>query len=260
MTIRDIVLRFLKDNTTGQNIDLSSVLAPFDNDRTGIFVTLSILKKDGLIDISKHFGIVSGRESGKYRPLRQCNLQARLTPAGETYCKEHLINFDSMTDEEKMHKVLEYAIKTKPDQFSWDVSELTPAFDNALNEYEVQYLCQQLLDNGDVVDCITKDGFAIGINEKSKAAFHGKKYLKRSSNTATPPSIQIGTVQQVVSSTIHGGISQSSDSSSNKSTIEPKQINKNPINIKRIIKYIFWVLGAILTVYGIYEMLMKLNL
>ena len=170
------------------------------------------------------------------------------------------VKYESMSEGDKIQRLLKYAIETYPDKFGWNTSELATAFEDTLNEYELQHLGQQLIDNGDAADCITKDGFEIGINEKSKAALYSKKYLKgNSSNPIPQPTIQIGTVQQVFGSTVHGGLTQSSDSSSNKLTSEPKQINKSPINIKRIIKYIFWILGAILTVYGIYEMLIKLK-
>lgn len=133
-----------------------------------------------------------------------------------------------MTEGQKIHKLLKFAIETDPNRFGWTDVDLLPAFENELNVYEIQHLGRQIINNGDAADCISKDGFEIGINEKSKAAFYSKKYLKEFSKSAvtSQPTIQIGTVQQVVSSTVHGGFTQSSDSSINKiKTISAKADN-----------------------------------
>lgn len=87
---------------------------------------------------------------------------------------KHLI--DQMTEEQKVHRLLEFMAKTG--EYHWSPETLMPAFDNLLNESEIEYLCLILIDNGDVNDNRTKDGFAIGFSERSKSVFHGKKYLK----------------------------------------------------------------------------------
>jgi hypothetical protein len=173
------------------------------------------------------------------------------------------VKYQSMDKDEKIYRLLKYAIETDASRFGWTVNELMPAFEDALNEYEIQHLCEQLIENNDAKNLTTKDGFEIGIIEKSRSAFYGEKYSKSKQSVQIQPtsqSITIGTIQQIIESTVHGGLTQTSDSSSNKLTSEPKQVNKSPINIKKIIKYIFWVLGVILTVYGIYEMLIKLKM
>lgn len=167
-------------------------------------------------------------------------------------------NLNEMSSGQKIHKILEYVIRTKPDQFGWELDELTLAFDDLLSKHELQYLCQQLIDNGDAVDCSSKDGFCICIDDRSKGAYYGKKYLKANESIVNITTGDIGTIQKNYG-TVHGSMSQSSDSSSNKSTIEPKQISKKPISIKTIVKFIFWVLGAVLTVYGIYELILELK-
>ena len=138
-----------------------------------------------------------------------------------------------MTEGEKIHRVLEHAIKTNPDQFSWNMDELTPAFDNSLNEYEVQYLCQLLLDNGDVADCITKDGFEIGINEKSKAAFYSKKYLKNKPSQQTTVKVDIGQIQNIADSTINAPVSQSRDDLSRNKTYSNVTSAPTPADTKQ---------------------------
>jgi|GEM_PF-6888968 hypothetical protein len=98
---------------------------------------------------------------------------------------------------------------------------------------------------------------------KSRITISGIEYVNNMTKTNNDREGQtlifhgnVGTVQNLHAVNSSGN-SQSSDSSSNKSINEPKQNSKKPINIKTIIKYVFWVLGAILTVYGIYEMLVK---
>jgi hypothetical protein len=147
-----------------------------------------------------------------------------------------------MTDGEKIHILLTYVIETDPSRFGWDSSELTPAFNNALSEYEIQYLCQQLIDNSDAIDCTTKDGFAIGINKKSKAVFYGKKYLK--GNESSTVKVEIGQLQNISGSTINAPINQiGKDKFDNKtsSNIVSRVMSIKPQNKSKI-----WTISNIL--------------
>jgi hypothetical protein len=85
---------------------------------------------------------------------------------------------DALTDEEKIHRLLEFMLKSSPDKYSWSSEELQNAFENALDQYEVEYLAQRLIDDGIAHNRITLSGFGIGVSEKTKQAFAGKKYLK----------------------------------------------------------------------------------
>ncbi|MBX2961735.1 MAG: hypothetical protein KF687_04430 [Cyclobacteriaceae bacterium] len=163
------------------------------------------------------------------------------------------IEIDKMEEGDKIHKLLKYVVETDMERFSWSARELVSAFDETLTEYEVQCLLQKLIDNGDGVDCSSKDGFNIGINEKSKASFYSKKYIKSTNqNYINPqPIIQIGTIQQVVESTIHGGMIQSSGASSSKK-IERKTIRQESSMVKKIIISVIGGLILALILYYIF--------
>jgi len=143
---------------------------------------------------------------------------------------------DKMPDEEKVHRLLEFMWTTNPNKYDWNISELIPAFDDWQNEYAIKHLCKILIANKDVNNLETKGGFSIGFNENSKIAYHGNKYLKTS--TSVQPQLTIGTIQQNYG-TVHGAMTQSSDSSSNKS-ISPETTNN-----KSILKTISIIIGAI---------------
>lgn len=124
------------------------------------------------------------------------------------------VKYQTMSDEGKVHRLLDYVIKTEPNRFGWTASELMPAFENSLNEHEIRHICQQLIDNDDARDLTTKDGFEVGMIDKSKSAFYGKKYSKGKQTAQVSPThqtITIGTIQQVIDSTVQGGLTQSAD-------------------------------------------------
>lgn len=89
--IRETVLRFLYENNNGQLIDLVKLLEPFDNDATRKQVNelLNNLDKvDKYIFIDKEYRRMIGKNAGKYKPITQCKIKARLSPDGERYVKE----------------------------------------------------------------------------------------------------------------------------------------------------------------------------
>jgi hypothetical protein len=151
---------------------------------------------------------------------------------------------DSMTENEKVHRLLEYMWTTNKDRYDWDIKSLTPAFSNLLNEYELKHLCKVLIDNADVRDNRTKDGFSIGFIDEAKSAFHVKKYLRVTTQQPIV-SIQtgdIGTVQKNYG-TIGESMTQSRDDLSVKMTDNRKQVKQPTENPKRkISKYEKWTL------------------
>ena len=86
--IKDLVLKTLNDNG-GQNVKLTTVLLPYDSNRTDIRGVLFALEGDGLIKIDKDFNRLSTKYGGRYDTLGSITLIARLTPKGESYYKEH---------------------------------------------------------------------------------------------------------------------------------------------------------------------------
>ena len=121
-------------------------------------------------------------------------------------------NVNSMTDEQKIHKLLEFMWTTDKDRYDWDASSLMPAFQNVLNEYEVKHLCRMLIKNGDVRANETKDGFSIGFIDESKSAFHVKKYLRSTQQPIVNITTgDIGTIQKNYG-TVGGAMNQVSDS------------------------------------------------
>jgi hypothetical protein len=87
-TIKDLVLKRLNENG-GQNVKLTTVLLPYDSNRTDIRAVLFALEEDGLIKIDKDYDRLSTKYSGRYDTLGSITLIARLTPKGESYYKEH---------------------------------------------------------------------------------------------------------------------------------------------------------------------------
>lgn len=153
---------------------------------------------------------------------------------------------DSMTDGQKIHRLLEFMWTTDPNRFGWTPENLIPAFDGQIDENEIEYLLGELIDNMDVSDCRTKSGFEIGFISKSKAAYFGKKYLKNGNKELPPIKIEIGQIQNIDRSVINAPVSQSRDDFSlnktNANTINPP----TPAEIKHKPKT--WTLSNILFV------------
>ncbi len=152
------------------------------------------------------------------------------------------VKYKSMSDDEKVHRLLEYVVNNDPNRFGWTPSDLKDAFEDSLNEFEIRYICQILIDNDDARDLTTKDVFEIGIIDKSKTAYYGKKYKPKQS-TISPPgqqTINIGTIQQVIDSTVHGGLTQSADKiEKSTSTTAPNTIDDSKYNVlEKIVKYV----------------------
>ena len=75
--------------------------------------------------------------------------------------------------------------------------------------------------------------------DKSKSAFYGKKYLKNKTAQASPThqTITIGAIQQVIDSTVHGGLTQSADHVV-KSVSTNSQEGKQNSTLEKILIYI----------------------
>ena len=97
MDIRETVLRALFNDKSGLRIDIINHLIPFDNQRSEMTGVLVYLQRDGLIDIDNEFRQINWRTAGKYKPLSECKVKARLTPAGEAYCKNNFMKDDKPT-------------------------------------------------------------------------------------------------------------------------------------------------------------------
>ncbi len=87
-TIKDTVLKALSDNG-GQNVKLTTVLLPFDSNRTDIKGVLFSLEEDRLIKIDRDYNRLTTKSAGQYYTIGSITLIARLTPTGESYYKEH---------------------------------------------------------------------------------------------------------------------------------------------------------------------------
>ena len=173
-----------------------------------------------------------------------------LTAEGlKEFWKMNKEQLDKMPDGEKVHRLLEFMWTTNPNKYDWNISELIPAFADWQNEYVIKHLCKILIDNNDVNNLQTKDSFSIGFNENSKIAYHSNKYSKTS--ISVKPQVTIGAIQQNYG-TVHGAMTQSSDSSSNKS------ISPRPTNKKSILKTIGIIIGAIVGLVSIAYYVMEI--
>lgn len=97
MDIRETILRALYNDKSGRTIDIINHLMPFDNQRSEMTGVLVYLQRDGLINIDNEFRQINWRTAGKYKPLSQCKVKARLTPLGEAYCKDNFMKDDKPT-------------------------------------------------------------------------------------------------------------------------------------------------------------------
>lgn len=150
----------------------------------------------------------------------------------------------NMTDDQKIHQMLEFMLRTNPNKFDWTPLELMPAFADAISEHEIQYLCQILIDNNDVSDNRTKDGFSVGFIDRTRNAFHGKKYLK----TNKAPNFHINQVQNISGSIINSGVSQSLNYEGLRKTVNHSESQTEPLKKKLSSNLFFPILVAIITI------------
>ena len=158
------------------------------------------------------------------------------------------VKYDKLGNGQKIQKLLEFMVITSTPRFHWSSEDLGPAFEGALNKYEIEYLCKILIDDRSVVDAITKDGFGIGCNEHTKQVFYGKKYLTTSSNHQQTTNIDIGSIQNI-SGTVISGVKYNADSSVGKTeTVLPPKEESSVVK-KIIIGVIVSLIAAVILYY-----------
>lgn len=210
-------------------VNLYRQLIDKDEEEGKIDLLMQEMMRDGLIKYEDNYGVP--REWG----FVKLDVKGLKVNEAGGWLK---VKYETMSDEEKVHRLLGYILDKDPNKFGWTASELMEAFENSMNEFEIKYICQILIDNEDATDLTTKDGFEIGMIDKSKAAYYGKKYIK--ARQSPPHTVNIGTIQQVVGSNVKGGINQSADKVEKNITTAPVTItNKSETSImEKVIKYV----------------------
>jgi hypothetical protein len=171
------------------------------------------------------------------------------------------VEYETMSEGEKIHRLLKYIVESNSSNWEWTSESLMPAFEDALNKYEIEYLCGVLITNGDVADNRNKDYFAIGFTDISKSAYFGKKYLNRPTHSQSVK-VDIGQFQSIVGSTINAPVTQAADSNlsntKSKVTLNPPSPNEtmqaktwtlSNITFTLIIGIIVTVVGGLVLIY-----------
>lgn len=89
MDFRETLLRFLHQSDNGQFIDFTSLVIPFESERSRIASILRGMEEDNLVKIAQGYTMLSAKSEGAYFRLTDCNLKARLTPTGLAFLKEN---------------------------------------------------------------------------------------------------------------------------------------------------------------------------
>jgi hypothetical protein len=122
-TIKEVVLKALSEND-GQNVKLTTVLIPFDINRTDIRGVLFSLEEDGLIKIDRDYNRLTTKSAGRYYTIGSITLIARLTPVGENYYKGHYVKKEELPtvkiDIEQLQNISHSTINAPVTQFSND--------------------------------------------------------------------------------------------------------------------------------------------
>ena len=65
-----------------------------------------------------------------------------------------------MTNEEKLHRILEFLAKEKVahNKSRFSTKQISKAFNTKLNDLELIALCRTLIENGDVKECTSNSG------------------------------------------------------------------------------------------------------
>lgn len=99
---------------------------------------------------------------------------------------EHYVNDKrKMNKKEKLHRIVEFLSSESKtlNQDCFDSEEISVAFSQKLNIYEVNALCRIIMENGDLKDCTTgdearKDMIAVMVIPQTHEAFYARKYLE----------------------------------------------------------------------------------
>lgn len=183
-TYRDIrkeILLELFNSTSNGWTDLKPKIKSLDLTRKEIIDLFSVLEHDGIIKSDNQWGQIKITSAGTTPSIDELQFYFRLTPKGEDlvinrYQPKQPIQ---MTDNQKIHKMLEYIFSLPNNTSSIDTHKI--AIDLPLADINVA--ARQLITNEDAKDCTTKDNIqtnSVGllITQATKDAFETKKYIK----------------------------------------------------------------------------------
>ncbi|QSE98995.1 hypothetical protein [Fulvivirga lutea] len=135
-----------------------------------------------------------------------------------------------MNQDELTHKILEVIVESDFQSISDVELSKTLRIDSSF----IRQACLTLIDNDDVRDCRTKDGFSIGTKQATADAFYTKKYLTQPD--VNNPSFNISATNVNIGDN-HGTFTQSSGSDTHEGTTTAKKIG-----ISIIVGIIVWLL------------------
>lgn len=159
--------------------------------------------------------------------------------------EEYIKSLNRMTKKQKLHKIVEF-LSTESERLnkgSFNSGEIAKAFVPELDIYEVNSLCEILIDNRDVGDCSSKDThakrmIAVLVINKTHTAYHTKKYLEEDEQISIPINQNIVTGDNVIIGDNFGKIKQE-----NNSAVKPKSNGK-----PKWLKWLKWILGILVAI------------
>lgn len=155
-----------------------------------------------------------------------------------------------MNENERLHHILNYMASHGIAGQGWDATDLMKAFNYQLSIDEIERLCGILIKDGVVGDATDKDGISIMFNQETKNALFSQLYLKKHQPFRRSPSPP--TESPLKPELPSPKIESNSWIASIKLAMQKR---KRLISvIVKIIKAIFWLLGSLLTLYGISQL------
>ncbi len=162
----------------------------------------------------------------------------------EDYTKE----YKQMRKREKLHRIVEF-LSTESERLnkhSFDSGEIVKAFIPELSIYAVNTFCKTIINNGDLIDCTTKDEsarkmIAVMVINATHDAYHTKKYLEEDEPIILPINQNIVTGDNI---SMIGGNNYGEVKQEDHQTIRKPKIKGLPLWAQ----WIAWIVGILLLI------------
>src|SRR5688572_20278142 len=110
-----------------------------------------------------------------------------------------------MNDDEKKNQLLKFMAESGGFR-GYNPPDLMAAFRDQLSQDEIEYLMGELIADGTVGDCSTKDGPSIMFNQTSKNRLAGRYYMRNLPKSASQPEVKKEQKESKAGMTFHGPV------------------------------------------------------
>jgi hypothetical protein len=169
--------------------------------------------------------------------------------------EQYIKSLDTMTKNEKLHRIVQFLTieSEKQDKKLFESDEIAKSFIPELSIYEVNRLCQRIIDENDIIDAATDQAFdrnmvSITVTPRTRSAYQSNKYLEIDEDFSSPMYPNISS-KNVIVGNISGPVTQGDNST--------KIINKTK-GKTTLLNKVYWMIGILMGLTALITFVLKL--